>query len=212
MPSVKIALVAGLTLLVAGILATLARSPMTVARSNISSHDGEAIALSSAGASYCQGGEAMPPRTLAIRVALRASVGPRVALTVTSGGDLIAAGEQRPGWNGAAVSVPVRPLPRAVHAATVCVSFQARNELLTLSGQAIPGVAASYDDQGALPGSMRLEYLHAGTRSWAALIPSIVAHMALGRAFEGTAIVYLAFALLGAIAIGVSALLLKELS
>ena len=59
---------------------------------------------------------------------------------------------------------------------------------------------------------MRLEYLRAGTRSWASMLGTIVRHMGLGRAFEGTAIAYLVFALLAAIALLTSRLLAKELS
>jgi len=83
---------------------------------------------------------------------------------------------------------------------------------MTLYGQAIPGMVATYDGQSKLPGSMRLEYVRAGTSSWVSLIPAIVRHMALGRAFEGTAIVYLAFALLATIAIVAVRLVLEELS
>jgi len=196
MPSVKIALATGLALILAGLGATLAHSPMSVARSNLP--DGvlaPTIAFNDANARYCQENETLPARTTVIRVALRASIGPRVALTATSAGHTVASGTQPAGWTGAVVSIPVGPLARTLHGVTVCLSFRAHDEWLTLHGQPVRGLSASYDGQGALPGSMGLEYLRAGTRTWAALIPDVVRNMALGRAFEGRAIVYLALAL-----------------
>jgi hypothetical protein len=214
MASVKIALTAGLVLLALGVCAVLVDSPMSLARINRSTAGApqQPIAQTSARASYCQARETLPARTLAIRVSLQASIGPRVRLTVSSDRGALTTGEQGRGWNGDVVSVPVRPLAREHSGVTVCVTFQAQNELLTLRGRSIPGMAASYDAHGPLAGSMRLEYLRAGTRSWASLIPTIARDMGLGRAFEGPAVVYAALALVLAIVLLASRLLLEELS
>lgn len=209
----RIGLVAALALLAAGVGVALARAPMSVARINRATSSAEAvIARADADAEYCQGQEVLPARTSAIRVSLQASIGPRVALSVSSNGHTIASGLQGSAWTGAVVSVPVRPLGETVAGVRVCVSFHAHHELLTLYGKAIPGLPATHSGEGKLPGSMRVEYLRAGTRSWASMLSPIVHRMGLGRAFEGDAIAYLVLALLAAIAVLTSTLVARELS
>lgn len=209
---VKIGLGTALALLVVGIGAALAHDPMSVARLNRAAITPESpIAQTHAGADYCQAQEVLPSGTTAIRVSLQASIGPRLALSVSSNGRVIASGAQGSAWTGAVVSVPVRPLAGTVSGVTVCVSFQAHDEVLTLYGKSVPGLPATYDGERRLPGSMRVEYLHAGTRSWASMLSSIVRLMGLGRAFEGDAIAYLVFALLAAIAILTSTLVAREM-
>jgi hypothetical protein len=210
--AVKIGLGASLATIVVGIGVTLAHAPMSVARVNRASvSPEETIAQSQSSADYCQAQELLPSGTKAIRVSLQASIGPRVALSVSSNGRTIASGVQGSAWTGAVVSVPVRPLASTVSGVTVCVSFQAHNELLTLYGKSVPGLPASTNGEAKLPGSMRVEYLHVGTRSWASMLSSIARHIGLGRAFEGAAIAYLVFALLAAIAILTSTLVAREL-
>jgi hypothetical protein len=210
--AVRIGLGAALATIVVGVAVALAHAPMSVARVNRAASSAEAaIAHATAGADYCQAQEALPAHTSLIRVSLQASIGPRVALSVSSNGRTIASGVQGSAWTGAVVSVPVRPLADAVSDVTVCVSFHAHDELLTLYGKPVPGLPATSDGEGRLPGSMRIEYLRAGARSWASMLSSIVSRMGLGRAFEGDAIASLVFALLAAIAILTSTLVAREL-
>jgi hypothetical protein len=212
MRGVRFALAAGLALTGIGVGLALTRSPASLARINRTTETPQQpIAQSNSRARYCQGSEVLPARTTAIRVSLTTSIGPRVRLQVRSGQATVASGEQARGWNGGVVTVPVRPLPAAVHAVEVCVSFEGQNELLTLHGQSVAGLPPTYGPQGALAGSMRLEYLRAGTSSWASKIPTIVAHMGLARALEGSAIAYLALALALAVAALVAHTIIREL-
>lgn len=212
MRDVKIALVAGLALLVIAVGLALLHSPMSVAGTNRTPSNSEvSIASTTRGASYCQAGETLPQRTSAIRISLGASIGPRVRVLVSSGGRPITSGEQGSAWTGAVVTIPVKPLPRTVSDVTVCVSFRLRHETLDLAGKPTPNTIAAHDGPRALAGRMWIQYLRPGTRSWASLVPSIMHHMGLGRATGGPGIVLLAFALFVAVAALASKLLVKEL-
>jgi hypothetical protein len=207
----KIALVAGLALLVLAIGVALARSPMTVARRNGTPTQEERIAYTTAGADYCQGQELLPRATTAIRLSLFAFAGPRVRVLVSSGGRTITSGEAESGWTSRVVTVPVKPLAHSVSGATICASFKLRDEALTVFGKASAPAVAAREDGQALPGRMWIEYLRPGTRSWASLVPSIVAHMGLGRASSGSGIALLALALLVAVAVLSCRLVLREI-
>jgi hypothetical protein len=212
MRSVRIALVAGLTLLAVAIALTLLGSPLSVAATN-RPPGGEAqqIASTRGGGDYCQAGETLPRGTSAIRVSLSASIGPRVRLAVSSGGRELTSGAEDPGWTGLVVGVPVRPLARTVSAATVCVSFHVAHETVALLGQRTPAASAARAGRAALAGRMWIEYLRPGSRSWASLAAAVVRHMGLGRAWSGSGIVFLALALLVAVGVLASALVLVEL-
>jgi hypothetical protein len=197
MRSVKIALVAGFTLLATGIGLTLARSPTSVAASNkVHGQEAEVIASASRGATYCQAGETLPQGTSAIRVALAASIGPHVKVIVSAGARPITGGEQESGWTGSVVTVPLEPLPRAASGVTVCVSFRLAHETLGLVGRKTPARIAARQGHQPLAGRTWIEYLRPGTRSWASLASSIVRNMGFGRADGGAGIVLLALALL----------------
>jgi hypothetical protein len=212
MRDVKIALVAGLTLLVVGIVVALARSPMSVAHTNGTSEEESRIAAVNHGATYCQAGELLPRGTSAIRLSWFAFTGPRVRLVVYSGAKAITSGESGSGWTSREVTVPVKPLAHTVSNVTVCGSFQMRYEELTVFGKPTPRADAAYDGHQKLPGRMWIEYLRSGTRSWAALVGSILSHMGLGRASSGPGIVVLALAALAAVVALASHLVLRELA
>lgn len=216
MREVRIALIAGLTLLVVAIAVALTRSPMSVAHTNGTHSLDESIAQATQatqGASYCQAGELLPRGTSAIRLSLFAFTGPRVRVVVYSGARAITSGERGSGWTSREVTVPVKPLPHTVSDASVCASFRLHDESLTVYGKATSPAIAAHDRTGqALPGRMWIEYLRPGTRSWASLVPTILSNMGLGRAYSGIGIVLLAFALLAAVAVLASRLVLRELS
>jgi hypothetical protein len=212
MRGARIALVAGLTLLAIAIGFTLLRSPLSVAATNKPrGEEEEVIASTRRGTSYCQAGETLPRGTSAIRVSLRAALGPRLRLVVSSGGHPITGGEQASGWTGWVVSAPVRPLPRTVSGVMICVSFQVQHETLVLFGKKTPAAIGAREGQRPLQGRMWIEYLRPGTRSWASLASSIVRNMGFGRADGGVGIVILALALLTAVAALASSLLFVEL-
>lgn len=198
MRSVKLALTAGLTLLALAIGLTLLGSPISVARSNRPlGQPEEPIASVTRGASLCQPHEVLPSGTSAIRVWLEAAAGPRVRLVVYSGGRRVTSGEHGSDWIGGSVTVPVTPLARTVSDAKVCVSFVAQDETVVVQGTVTPP-------------RVWLEYLRPGRRSWASLAGNVAQHMGLGRAPDGTWIVFLALALLVAVAALASRLIVSE--
>jgi hypothetical protein len=199
MRSVKVALVAGLTLLLLAVGLTLLGSPASVARTNQPPGGSvEPIAIVDHNATYCQAGEVLPRDTSAIRVWLEAASGPRVKLAVYSGGHRLTGGEHGSDWIGGSVTVPVRPLARTVSDATVCVSFAVHDETVTVQGT-------------SQPQRMWIEYMRPGTRSWVSLAGEVAHHMGLGRGLPGTWIVFLALALLVSVAGIASAVLVREL-
>ncbi|HXN39983.1 MAG TPA: hypothetical protein VN892_18275 [Solirubrobacteraceae bacterium] len=212
MREVRIALVAGLALVGLAIGVELAHSPMTVARTNVTSSEEDRIARTVHGATYCQAGELLPRETTAIRLSLFAFTGPRIRVVVSSGGRPIASGQRASGWTSRVVTVAVRPLPQTVSDVTVCASFAMHDEALTVFGQPAPRASAAYEDHRALRGRMWIEYLRTGSRTWASLIPSIASAMGLGRAAPGTWNVLLVLVLLVTVVVLASRLVLKELS
>jgi len=212
MRAARIALGAELVLLLVGVALVLQRSPMSVAATNKpANQEPEAIASTRNGASICQGDETLPRGTSAIRVSLGASIGPHLRLVVSSGGRTVTSGEQDSGWTGAVVAIPVRPLAHPVANTQVCVSFRPANETLVLYGKPTRGSGGAQEDGRGLGGTIWIEYLRPGTRTWASLASSIVRNMGFARAWGGEAIPFLAIAsLLAALALA-SSLLYREL-
>jgi hypothetical protein len=209
----RVALTAVLALLSLAIVLTLLESPMSVARANKPAGIGEEpIAGTTRSNSYCQPHEHLPQGTTAIRVWLDAAAGPRVRLVVTAGGRTLTSGERGSGWSGGSVTVPVRPLSQAVSGVTVCVSFRLHDEAIIVQGNATPAALAAHDDRRALPGRMWIEYLRAGSQSWAALVPSIVRRMGFGRAEPGSWVAFLALGLLATVVVLAASAAFRELS
>ncbi len=210
MRGVRIALAAGLALTAIAIVLTLLGSPITVAASNKPpSQQEELVASTSRSASYCQAHELLPRATSAIRVWLAAAYGPRVRVTVRSAGRLIAGGESRSGWSGGSVTVPVKPLPRAVSGVTVCASFRLRDETVIVGGSK---ASPAREGRPASAGRMWIEYLRPGAVSWASLVPAVIRHMGFGRAAPGIWVVFLALALVAALAALAASAVLRDLS
>jgi hypothetical protein len=212
MRRVTIALAAGLTLLAITIGLILAHAPMTVAGSDRpAGQPEEPIAVSHESNSYCQAGETLPQGTSALRVWLDTIYGPRVELAVSSHGQRLTSGERGSGWVGGSVTIPVKPLPWTVSGVTVCVSFQVRDETVTVQGNATPVARATREGGQALPGRMWIEYLHPGQRSWASLLSATARRMGLGRAAAGIWVVFLAIGLAAAVILLTATLVVKEL-
>lgn len=212
MRGVQVALGAGLTLLAVAIGLTLSGSPQSVAATN-KPHglQEEPISSTRRPTSYCQAGETLPRGTSAIRISLGASIGPHVRLLVSAGGHAIRGGEQDSGWTGRVVAVPVRPLSRTVAGVTICASFVPAHETLVLSGKPTPAAIAARADGQPTRGRMWIEYLRPGTRSWASLTSSVVRDMGFGRAWSGSGIAFVVLALLAAVAVLASRLVLTEM-
>jgi hypothetical protein len=211
MSRVAVALAAGLAVAAAAIGLTLVHTPMIVALKNGTVVQEESFGAVRGSIALCQAGERLPRGTSALRFWLGALTGPRVTADVVAGGRTVASGEHPSGWTGRAVTVPVRPLRYPLAGVTVCLSFQARDESVTLYGRATPANVAAYAGRQTLPGRVWIEYLRPGTRSWASLLPSIARHMQLGRTTTGAWIVVLVLVSLAAAVVLGSRLLLREL-
>jgi hypothetical protein len=210
MSRVRVTLGVSLTLLLAAIALTLAHAPLMVARANGKPKEEEVIAETNRGATYCQADEVLPKGTTAIRLSLSTATGPRISITVRSGGQTLTDGVRGAGWTSRVVTVPVRPLARAVSNATVCASFPLRDETLITYGQRTSHAAAARNGAQALAGRMWIEYLRPGHRSWASSLSSIAHNMGLARAGEGTWIAFLALAMTLSVAVLASYLILRE--
>jgi len=211
MRRVRISLLAALTLLVLAIVLTLAQSPMSVAFSNKVADQEATVASTTHDATYCQADELLPVHTSAIRIWLDAAAGPHVDVVVFSGGRAITNGSRGSNWTGGSVTVPVKPLSRAVNGVTVCVSFHLRDETVLTQGSMTPAAFAAREGRRALAGRMWIEYLRPGSRSWASLVPEIVRHMSFGHAVAGTWIVYAILVLLIATTAVAANVILTEL-
>ncbi len=193
----KATLAVGLTLLAVALALTLTRSPVSVARTNVPPDTAEEpIAGTQRSASYCQDGEELPRGVSAIRVWLSAATGPRVRLAASSGGRRLTSGERGSGWSGGSVTVPVKPLARAVSHVRLCVSFALHDETVVVQGSGAPGAVGLQDGGQRLPARMWVEYLRPDDRSWASLISSILRHMGFGHAEPGRWSAFAALALL----------------
>jgi hypothetical protein len=211
MRSAKLVLLAGLLLTAVAIVLTLLQSPISVVGTNGVADSQTSIGSTPHNATFCQSGERLPRGTSAIRVSLFAAAGPRVSVDVYARGRRLAGGTRGSIWIGDSVTIPVESLPRTIAGATVCVSFRVRDETIIAMGATTAASVVARDGAHRLGGRMRIEYLRAGTRSWASLAPEIARHMGLGRAAGGTWIVFLAVALLVAAAVLASRLVLREL-
>lgn len=212
MRPVTISLLGGLTLVTIALVLTMLGSPMSVARTTrVLNKPGGAIATTTQSASYCQDNEVIPKDVSAIRVWLDAAAGPRVRISVSSLGHVVVAGTRGSDWTGGTVTVPVRPLGRAITDATVCIAFPLHDETVIAAGEFASGPYAARSGGHALKGRLWIEYLRPGTRSWASLAPSIIRHMGFGRAGTGAWPAFLVIVLLATtIALG-SSLAHKEL-
>jgi hypothetical protein len=207
---IKIVLATGLALVALAVLLVLAHSPATVVASN-GVASATVLGTTTGDARACQAGEALPAHTSAIRLQIEATTGPRVAVAVFAGTNLITRGTQGTGWYGSVVTVPVAPVGRAFAHTTVCFGLSDLTGLVALSGASTsPAIAATAGGK-PLSGRLRIEYLRPSGKSWWSRAGSVIAHMGLGRAASGSWIV-LPILLLGAGAIALASwTLVREL-
>ncbi|HTU77354.1 MAG TPA: hypothetical protein VMF09_01185 [Solirubrobacteraceae bacterium] len=197
MREARVALAAGLVLIAVALAAVLLHSPAAVAGSNgVAAEDplGQILTRSR----VCQSGEALPAGTSALVVSLSAFHGPAVSAEALSGASVLTRGRQGSNWSGRTVTIPLRPLARAVRDATICLAFSPGHEAVVPFGQPASPTLAAGVGGSPLPGRMRAEYLKAGDRSWWSLASAVAYHVGLGRAAGG------AWAAILAIALGVA--------
>lgn len=179
-PRTWVALALGLVFLLLAIAITLSRSPPVVSSSNSVE---AAVEFESVTGHFlaCQANELLPRDTTAIRLSLDASLGPRVKLTVLSDKRLVTSGERSAGWTAADVTIPVRPVAQTIPGVKICFQFYAQNESVGLTGQQTSGGHSPQANRG----SIKIEYLKPGVRSWWSLAPSVALYMAFGHAWSG---------------------------
>lgn len=210
MREARIAVAAGLALIVLALGAVLAHSPASVARSNgIPTQD--PLGAGRGSATVCQAGETLPRGTTAIVVSLSAYHGPRLSAEVLAGGHVLTRGARGSNWSGRTVTIALKPLSHTVGQVTVCVAFAVNHELVVPFGLPTQPALAATANAVALPGRLRTEYLRPGNRSWWSLARSTAVHLGLGRAASGTWVAFLALALALAVATTASVALLREL-
>jgi hypothetical protein len=209
MPSLRVPLAIGLTLIVVAIAVVLSKAPMTVARTSGVAPE-SALQLIRTRTRICQGNEVLPRETSAIVAWLGADVGPRVSADVTVGGRVVTRGERGAGWTGRSVVIPVRQVAHSVTGATVCFALAPRNE--TAIPRGLPSKTAVATSNGKkLGGTMSIEYLQPGSHSWWSRASSIAYHVGLGRDPSGTWAVLVAVVLAAAVATIASGLAFREL-
>jgi hypothetical protein len=210
MRAARVALGAGLLLIVLALGLVLSGSPAAVLGSSGAPPE-EALASVRSPVRLCQGGESLPRGTSAIVVWLGAALGPSVVVDAVSGGRLVAHGEAGAGWTGKDTTIPVRTVARTIEHVTLCFKFAPTNEAVIPGGRHAPRATPTTLNGKAQPWRMTIEYLGDGRRSWWSRGSSIAYHMGLGRlpsgAWAPVVAIVLALALVGA----TSALLVKEL-
>jgi hypothetical protein len=204
----------GLALLAVAVILVLTRSPPRVLRAGAQEGVLVASANTSSQASYlqaCQAGEALPAGVSGIRLPIWAFFGTSMHVAVYSGSQVITKGSRGPAWTGSTVTVPIAPLRHAVSPVTVCFSAGPNSQPLFVTGVATsPANAATSGTGEPLAGRVDIEYLAAGSGSWWSRIQQVSWNMGLGRAFSGTWIVLLIFALMAATGVLAVRLVLRE--
>jgi len=206
----KIVVVTGLLLILAGIAVTLTQSPITVAAVNTS----QTVPLGGLqrGKNYCQSSETLPRETSAIRLRAYAFLGPRVSVEVVAHGHVIAHGQRGSGWTGGVVTIPVNSLSAARAGVTLCFTFFTNeDETIGPVGEPTTGALAARARDAPSPGRVRVEYLRLSRSSWWSLMPEVARRMGLGHAPSGTWTVFLVLALMGGLIAVCARVVLGEL-
>lgn len=207
MRKVKITIALGI-LLVAGIGAvTLTRAPVRVVHESGSAEFAE-LGVTIGDTVICQSDELLPAGVTAIRLPIVAFFGTRVNLIAFEGKRVLTAGARPANWTGASVTVPVKPLDRAVPDARICFAMTPNSESILVPGNRTPPLRAAValkspvltpaeaQDTGPyLRGRLPLEFLASGRNIWWSRILTVARHMGLGRFYSGTWIALLVAAL-----------------
>jgi hypothetical protein len=153
----------------------------------------------------------VPEGTSAIRISIAADTGPKVTLTVLSGSQIVTQGERDAGWGVYEnLTIPVKPVPRPISNARICLAFGPAIEPIEILGSAVPVTA-----EGGRAGRVvkfRVEYLRPGDATWWSMVSSVARRMGLGHAPSGTWIVFLLIGLMIAVSALAALLVLRELA
>jgi len=198
---VRLALAAGLIVMAATLAVVLSRSPLTLAGSN-GIPAKAAVAYIHGRETFCQPGGTMPEGTQAIRVSLSANAGPKVNLEVLSGTAVVTEGARAAGWGiQESVTVPVRRVPRTIGDTRICVAIGPVVEYIQINGELVRSAPGHW---------LRMEYLRPGRSSWLSLASTVARNMGIVHAPSGAWVAYLLIAVMIAVCILASRLLLAE--
>jgi hypothetical protein len=198
----------GLALTLLAVALVLSGSPVTVAGTNSVPLPLTNIGNLKGGQGGCVDGGTVPQGTSAIRLSLASNTGPRVRLTAESSGLNITHGTVAAGWGVArSVTIPVERVSRTVPNSRVCISIGPAVEEIEVKG-AFEQVTTPTGRVEKF-GKFRIEYLRPAHESWWARASSVAHRMGLGHAPSGTWIVFGEIALMIAITVLASRLVLR---
>jgi hypothetical protein len=211
MTRTTVALAVGLALMTLALLLTLSGSALVVAQVNATPAD-QPILEAGSDVGACQDGEDLPAGTTAIRFTMVSVVGPRVTVTASSDSHLLTGGVASSGWTSGAVTVPVKPVPRAVSGVRLCFKLGKSAENVELGGSRTSAALAARNLRGQpLPGRFTVEYMRPGHSSWWSSAQTVARHIGLGRAPTGTWVALLLILTMGAVLTIASWLVVREL-
>lgn len=143
----------------------------------------------------CQDEELLPAGTSAVE--LRSAAGGRPTLAVealdAATGAPVARGASGR-WQAATVTVPLRPPATRDRQVRICVSLRrpSAHAVAALYGEPSAEGPGATDGGLRLDGRVRLDYVRAGTPSWASFAPTIVARIGRAQALAGASAALLA--------------------
>jgi Predicted membrane protein (DUF2142) len=206
---VPVTLALGLSLIAVAVGAVLSQPPLVVAGTSRSTAR-VLLGHSRGGVRACQGGEAIPAGTTAVRLGLSANVGPRVTFEALAGATVLTRGERDAGWGiDDTVTVPVRRVAHTVRDARVCTAIGAAIEPIEVLGSAGPATGVGATTSGG--GAIEVEYLRPGGRSWWSMAATIARRLGLDHAPSGAWSALLPLALMAVVVVLVGWLVLREL-
>ncbi len=186
----RVALAAGLAVIAVAIAVTLSRAPLVVAGTNGIAYT--TVVAATQGPAYgCQGGEAIPRGTTAVRMWLEGNIKSRVRVAVRTGPRTVAAGTQEGGWLGKVTTVPITRVRHRLARADLCYWIDPAVQILNLLGGPV-----SHPARGEASRKMRVEYLRPGPSSWWSKVGSMERRLGLGRAPAGGLVFVIPLALM----------------
>lgn len=183
---IGLALAVGLLVLALAAGVTLSRTPLVTAVENSTSTAHTTVASTTIPTEACQAREVLPQGTSAIRLGLTTVLGPEVMVKVFAARRLLAQGVHGPGWEGASVTVPMRPLTQTFAPVRICFRLSLLNGPVSILGWDTDGAAAAVSEGKPLPGRMHIEYLRPARESWWSMASATAWRLGLGRAASGT--------------------------
>ena len=159
----------------------------------------------------CQDGELLPAGTEQLRFAVQPGqrIGPRIAVTLSRGGQTIARSAMLVrARDGALASAPVRPHAQDLDGVRVCLALDGRGRVVLIGGPTPAGTEELTADGRATGASIPITYMRADAASWWSRMSTVVDRLGLGRGDWGGGWIAWAIAVLlvGSLALVVLAL------